>query len=432
MESNKVVKNFPGTTAITNEELFKLDVDILAPCALDGVIHEKNADGIKAKIIIEGANGPTSIEGDRILEEKGCTVVPDILANGGGVVVSYFEWVQDVQNYFWDEPQIDENMQKILTRAFNKVYQFSQSEKVSMRAAAMAVLRETSGESHAAQGPLSEMSQGGSYFRPWLWLPPHLAHDLSPHILPLLAALTPGFDNRWSPLKWQGLYFSNPLGLAGGVDKNGSSLNSWKKLGAGFLEVGTVTPKPQKAFPGRILCRDKKAQALWNKMGFPNAGADALARTLGKFQKNGTPLFINIGKNRWTENHRAFDDCLFCIQKLHSYADAFVINLSSPNTQGLRDLLETSRLKNFLSSLKNQMPGEAIDKPLLLKLSPDEDRDSLKGILEVSLDFVHGWILTNSTKKTVPIQSLSVPAGGNLRETPCGPFPKGPGNRCFI
>ena len=139
VESNKVVKNFPGTTAITNEELFQLDVDILAPCALDGVIHEKNADGIKAKIIIEGANGPTSIEGDRILEEKGCIVVPDILANGGGVVVSYFEWVQDVQNYFWDEPQIDKNMQKILNRAFNKVYQFSKSEKVSMRAAAMAV-----------------------------------------------------------------------------------------------------------------------------------------------------------------------------------------------------------------------------------------------------------------------------------------------------
>ena len=173
-----------------------------------------------------------------------------------------------------------------------------------------------------------------------------------------------------------------------------------------------VTPKPQKAFSGKILCRDKKAQALWNKMGFPNAGADALATTLGKFQKNGTPVFINIGKNRWTENHRAFDDYLSCIQKLHSYADAFVINLSSPNTQGLRDLLEASRLKNFLSSLKNQMPGEATHKPLLLKLSPDCDKDSLKGILEVSLNFVQGWILTNSTKKTYPSSPFPSQQGG--------------------
>jgi glutamate dehydrogenase (NAD(P)+) len=139
VKENKVVKGFPGAQAITNEELLLLDVDVLAPCALDGVIHSENVEQVKAKIIVEGANGPTTIEADEVLNAKGTMVVPDILANGGGVIVSYFEWVQDVQNYFWDVEEVEKRMQKTINKAFCKVRQFSEEENVSMRAAAMAV-----------------------------------------------------------------------------------------------------------------------------------------------------------------------------------------------------------------------------------------------------------------------------------------------------
>lgn len=139
VEENKVVKGFPGAQAISNDELLELEVDVLAPCALDGVINKDNVDNVKAKIIVEGANGPTTMEADEVLNQKGVMVVPDILANGGGVVVSYFEWVQDVQNYFWDADAVESNMQKTLTKAFDKVYAFSKEEKVSTRQAAMGV-----------------------------------------------------------------------------------------------------------------------------------------------------------------------------------------------------------------------------------------------------------------------------------------------------
>ena len=136
---NKVVKGFPGASAITNEELLELDVDVLAPCALDGVINSENCDRIKAKIIVEGANGPTTMNADQALSEKGVMIVPDILANGGGVIVSYFEWVQGVQSYFWDEEAVERSLQKTLNIAFDKVYNFSKEENVNTRAAAMAV-----------------------------------------------------------------------------------------------------------------------------------------------------------------------------------------------------------------------------------------------------------------------------------------------------
>ncbi len=139
VKENKVVKGFPGADPITNEELLELAVDVLAPCALDGVINEKNMENVKAKIIVEGANGPTTMEAGNFLSEKGVMIVPDILANGGGVIVSYFEWVQDVQNYYWDAEAVEHNMQKTITKAFNKVHKFASEEKVDTRSAAMAV-----------------------------------------------------------------------------------------------------------------------------------------------------------------------------------------------------------------------------------------------------------------------------------------------------
>lgn len=125
-----------GTEKISNEELLLLDADCLIPAALENQITEKNADKIKAKYIIEGANGPTTPEADKILEHKGSIVVPDVLANSGGVVVSYFEWVQDIQAFFWDVDQVNESLEKIIVKSFDEVWSISQDKKVDMRIAA--------------------------------------------------------------------------------------------------------------------------------------------------------------------------------------------------------------------------------------------------------------------------------------------------------
>ncbi len=125
-----------GTEQISNEELLFSDVDVLIPAALENQITDKNADKIKAKFIVEGANGPTTPEAEKILEDKGTIVIPDVLANSGGVIVSYFEWVQDIQAFFWDLDQINASLEKIMINSFDGVWSLSQKEKVDMRMAA--------------------------------------------------------------------------------------------------------------------------------------------------------------------------------------------------------------------------------------------------------------------------------------------------------
>jgi glutamate dehydrogenase (NAD(P)+) len=124
---------FPGTDSISNAELLALDVDVLAPCAKENQITGENARDVKAKIIVEGANGPTTPEADDILTEMGALVIPDILANAGGVTVSYFEWVQDRQGYFWTEERVNRRLDRMMSRAFDKVYDAAQEHDVSMR-----------------------------------------------------------------------------------------------------------------------------------------------------------------------------------------------------------------------------------------------------------------------------------------------------------
>jgi len=121
---------------ITNEELLELPVDILVPAALEGQIHGGNAARIRAPMIIEAANGPTTPEADRILAAKGTYIVPDILANAGGVIVSYFEWVQDLQSFFWEEDEVNQKLQRIIRRAFREVEEIYDAGGVTMREAA--------------------------------------------------------------------------------------------------------------------------------------------------------------------------------------------------------------------------------------------------------------------------------------------------------
>jgi glutamate dehydrogenase (NAD(P)+) len=136
VRKTKHLEGFPGATPITNEELLTLEVDVLLPAALENVITSKNAAKIRAKIICEGANGPTTAAADNILDEKGIFVIPDILANAGGVTVSYFEWVQDRGGYFWAEDVVNERLTDIMRNSFGDVLKLSQQHKVNMRTAA--------------------------------------------------------------------------------------------------------------------------------------------------------------------------------------------------------------------------------------------------------------------------------------------------------
>ena len=131
------VAGFPGTEPVSNEEILTQPCDVLIPAAVGSVIHQSNADRIKATIIAEGANGPTTPEADVILRDRGVTVIPDILANAGGVVVSYFEWVQGLQYYFWRESEITSRLQEVMTRAFNRVWALASKEGTDLRTAAL-------------------------------------------------------------------------------------------------------------------------------------------------------------------------------------------------------------------------------------------------------------------------------------------------------
>ena len=130
------VVGMPGTDALTNTELLHLPVDVLVPAALADSITHSSAPGIKAKVIVEGANAPTTPQGDEIINDKGILVVPDILANSGGVIVSYFEWVQDKQNFFWSADEVRENLTQILMRSISEVSETANSKKVTWREAA--------------------------------------------------------------------------------------------------------------------------------------------------------------------------------------------------------------------------------------------------------------------------------------------------------
>lgn len=132
------VKGFPGAQNITNEELLEVDCDALLPCALEGQIDVHNAERVKAKIIVEGANGPVSVEATKILVQRGAFIAPDVIANGGGVIVSYFEWVQDIMSFFWDEADVDLKLKAIILKAFDNVYKMRQEKQIDMRTAAMA------------------------------------------------------------------------------------------------------------------------------------------------------------------------------------------------------------------------------------------------------------------------------------------------------
>jgi glutamate dehydrogenase (NAD(P)+) len=149
---NSTLKGYPGSDAVTNEELLTLECDVLVPAAMENQITTRNADQIRTKILAEGANGPTTVDADKIMLDRGIFIVPDILCNAGGVTVSYFEWVQGLQFFFWSEREINVRLREIMVRSFNDVLRISKDKRVSMRLAAMILAIERVAEATRLRG----------------------------------------------------------------------------------------------------------------------------------------------------------------------------------------------------------------------------------------------------------------------------------------
>jgi dihydroorotate dehydrogenase len=194
-----------------------------------------------------------------------------------------------------------------------------------------------------------------------------------------------------------GMAFANPLGLAGGFDKDGRYLAAMARLGFGFLELGTVTPRPQAGNQQPRLFRLPEDGALINRMGFNNAGAEALAARLRASGRR-LPIGVNIGKNRDTPPEQAPADYLACLRALGPLADYFVVNVSSPNTPGLRDLQRREALAEILALLRAERTALGLRLPIFVKLSPDETPAQLEAALAVLLDGgADGIVATNTT-----------------------------------
>ncbi len=133
VKTHKFLKGYPKSQPISNEDLLEVKCDALFPCALENQIDTHNAEKIQAKIIVEGANGPVTNAATKILHRRGIFIAPDVIANGGGVIVSYFEWVQDIMSFFWDEDEVNGRLKGIITKAFDKGYSLAKEKDVDMR-----------------------------------------------------------------------------------------------------------------------------------------------------------------------------------------------------------------------------------------------------------------------------------------------------------
>lgn len=193
-----------------------------------------------------------------------------------------------------------------------------------------------------------------------------------------------------------GIKFKNPVGLAAGFDKDARFYKELSKFGFGFIEIGTITPRPQPGNEKKRLFRLLGDSAIINRMGFNNDGVEAAVRRLKK--NNGVLVGGNIGKNKITPNEKAQDDYLLCFDALYPYVDYFVVNVSSPNTPNLRALQEKEPLMKLLYALQNQNMLKPLRKPILLKIAPDLTEDQLLDIIEiVETTGIDGVIATNTT-----------------------------------
>src|SRR5436853_92797 len=260
------------------------------------------------------------------------------------------------------------------------------------------------------------------FVRPLLfWLDPEKAHHLTVTLLRGASQIDLArrglnvFQPESRPRTVFGVKFPNPIGLAAGLDKNGVALPAWAALGFGFIEIGTVTAKPQ---PGNLkprIFRLPEQRALINSLGFNNDGADAIAKRLRRLRESqrwpAVPVGINIGKSKVTPLEEATGDYLYSFRLLREFADYIVLNVSSPNTPGLRELQEPVALSQLLGAIRDE--NRLTDKPLLVKIAPDLSPIELEEIIAISeQNEVAGIIATNTTLDHSAIPSARDQEGG--------------------
>lgn len=268
------------------------------------------------------------------------------------------------------------------------------------------------------------------FFRNLLFLlPPETAHYFSMNFLKLACSvdfirrmISKTFTHHLTiTTQLFGLTFKNPVGLGAGFDKNAKYLRELETLGFGFVEIGTVTPKPQAGNEKPRLFRLPKDKALINRMGFNNDGVDVIAKRLKKWRqenfkfhpaKGGTNFkFIvggNIGKNKVTPNEHAWMDYEICFRALHLYVDFFVVNVSSPNTPGLRELQEKDSLKKILAHLQSLNSNFEIQRPILLKIAPDLSWQQIDDVIDLAKEInLDGLVATNTTISREKLQTAN-------------------------
>ena len=235
--------------------------------------------------------------------------------------------------------------------------------------------------------------------------PPETAHQITIQLLKSSLAQYRKKNEEFNSLKQTilGIDFQNPLGLAAGFDKNAEVIRSILSYGFGFVEVGTITPKPQLGNQKPRIFRLVEDEAVINHLGFNNKGSEKILKNLKSFYKDNNfagVVGINIGKNKSTKND--IDDYLYCIEKLGIYGNYITINISSPNTPGLRDLQLRGRIETLVKKIQNKQEEikELNNKPIFIKISPDLDDEQIRDIALMSLaNNVKGLIISNSTTK---------------------------------
>lgn len=246
-------------------------------------------------------------------------------------------------------------------------------------------------------------------------LPSEISHELSLDLLSaaehlrVVPALLP--DPVFDPVEVMGLRFPNRVGLAAGLDKNGDYFNALGALGFGFVEIGTITPRAQPGNPKPRLFRIPEAEAIINRMGFNNKGVDHLVKQVQRRRFSGV-LGINIGKNFDTPVDAAKDDYLYCLEKVYDHADYITVNISSPNTPGLRDLQFGQQLDELLKAIAERRK-ELIDErgrkvPVAVKIAPDMDEINLKAVAEILVETgIDAVIATNTTIEKASVAGLA-------------------------
>ena len=248
------------------------------------------------------------------------------------------------------------------------------------------------------------------YLRPLLFrLDPERAHNRTLALLARMPVFMPR-NHGGKPVELMGLTFPNRLGLAAGLDKNGVAVSAFDRAGFGFIEVGTVTPRPQPGNPRPRLFRLPEFDAIINRMGFNNLGIDALTARLAATPKTRALLGINLGKNKDTPNEAALEDYRIGLQKAWAHADYLTINISSPNTAGLRDLQHGAALRELLAGIKaeqQRLTEETTRRvPVVVKIAPDLDDAALYATLDTIAEAnIDGIIATNTTLDKTAVAS---------------------------